>query len=458
MKSFRKVIATTALVVVGSMSVATMASAETIVGTGATFPSTFQAKATVDYSIATGHSVSYSNPQGSGAGKTAFFNATKQDFAGTDSAVKSSEEALDTNSPKLGWVYVPYVSGAISIAYKLDALNGAALNLSIPTIAGIFDGTIKNWNDPLIVADMKQAPVWANSTKASKYKGASVLWTETSATASTVTVTLTPAALKKAKGKNIEVFVDKAKKSAKSVKVATKGQVAIALTTKAASTYTVKVDGKEVGKFAQQDTTPTLPSTPITVVVRSGGSGTTNNFIKPLNAFNSKWTVNDSFTTAIPGGVVPTSFQSQATSDAVSNLIAETNGSIGYTEVSFVTDASRAAKGMRSANVKNVAGKFVAPTSAATSSMIADSDIDSKGFVTFNYKQTSNTTAYPFVAITYALGRTAASAKALVVADYLKWILNTFAPLQAEALGYAPLTGAVLTIAKNNAARVGSGS
>jgi ABC-type phosphate transport system substrate-binding protein len=452
MKSFRKVIATTALVVVGSMSVATMASAETIVGTGATFPATFQAAATAEFSKASGHTVSYSNPTGSSAGKTAFFTAG-QDFAGTDSA-----ESAGSRNTAFGWVYVPYVSGAISIAYKLDALNGAALNLSIPTIAGIFDGTIKNWNDPLIVADMKQAPVWANSTKASKYKGASVLWTETPATASTVTVTLTPAALKKAKGKNIEVFVDKAKKSAKSVKVATKGQVAIALTTKAASTYTVKVDGKEVGKFAQQDTTPTLPSTPITVVVRSGGSGTTNNFIKPLNAFNSKWTVNDSFTTAIPGGVVPTSFQSQATSDAVSNLIAETNGSIGYTEVSFVTDASRAAKGMRSANVKNVAGKFVAPTSAATSSMIADSDIDSKGFVTFNYKQTSNTTAYPFVAITYALGRTAASAKALVVADYLKWILNTFAPLQAEALGYAPLSGAVMTIAKNNAARIGSGN
>jgi len=34
MKSFRKVFASTALVVVGSMSVATMASAESIVGTG----------------------------------------------------------------------------------------------------------------------------------------------------------------------------------------------------------------------------------------------------------------------------------------------------------------------------------------------------------------------------------------------------------------------------------------
>ena len=448
MKSFRKLFASTALVVVGSMSVATMASAESIVGTGATFPATFQASATAEYSKTSGHTVAYSNPTGSGAGKTAFFTAG-QDFAGTDSSVSSTQ----TGSTAFSWVYVPYVAGAISIAYRLDALAGATLNLSIPTVAGIFDGTIKTWNDPAIVADMAANPIWANSTKKSGFKGASALWTPTSATASTLTVTLTPAALKAAKGKKIEVMEDK--KSVKTVTVAAKGQIEIALTTKAAA-YTVKVDGKEVAKFTQS--TPTLPSTPITVVYRSSTSGTTNNFIKPLNAFNSKWTIDDSFTKAIPGGVAPTSFQAGVGSDGVANLIADTNGSIGYTEVSYVTDATRAAKGIRSASVKNVAGKFVAPTAAATSSMIADSDIDSKGFVTFNFKQTANTTAYPFVAVTYALGRTAVSSKAIVVSGYLQWILNTYAPAFAESLGYAPLTGAILTVAKNNAARVGSGN
>ncbi len=448
MKSFRKVIASAALVVVGSMSVATVASAESIVGTGATFPATFQAAATAEYNKTSGHTVSYSNPTGSGAGKTAFFTAG-QDFAGTDSSVSSTQ----TGSTAFSWVYVPYVAGAISIAYRLDALAGSTLNLSIPTVAGIFDGTIKTWNDPAIVADMAANPVWANSTKKSGFKGASALWTPTSSTATTLTVTLNPAALKAAKGKKIEVMEDK--KSVKTVTVATKGQIAIELTTKAAA-YTVKVDGKEVAKFAQS--TPTLPSTPITVVYRSSTSGTTNNFIKPLNAFNSKWTIDDSFTKAIPGGVAPTSFQAGVGSDGVANLIADTNGSIGYTEVSYVTDATRAAKGIRSASVKNVAGKFVAPTAAATSSMIADSDIDSKGFVTFNFKQTANMTAYPFVAVTYALGRTAPSTKADVVRGYLQWILTTYAPATAESLGYAPLSGAILTVAKNNALRVGSGN
>ena len=130
-----------------------------------------QAKATADYSAASGvNSVSYANPTGSGAGKTAFFTAG-QDFAGSDSAVSATQ----TGSTAFSWVYVPYVAGAISVAYRLDALAGSTLNLSIPTAAGIFAGTIKNWNDPAIVADMAANAVWANSTKKSGFKGASAL-------------------------------------------------------------------------------------------------------------------------------------------------------------------------------------------------------------------------------------------------------------------------------------------
>jgi ABC-type phosphate transport system substrate-binding protein len=454
MKSFRKVIATTALVVVGSMSVATMASAESINGSGATFPQAFQEAARVAYSASSGHTVNYANPGGgSSKGKTDFFANTTQ-FGGTDSAVSSTQ----SGSTAFGWVYVPYVAGATAVAYRLDEIKGSTLNLSIPTVAGIFDGTIKMWNDPAIVADMNENPIWANTTKKSAYKGASALWTPTSATSASLNITLTPAALKAAKGKKIEILEDK--KSVKTATVAAKGQIAIALTTKVAA-YTVKVDGKEVAKFAQS--TPTLPAKAITVVYRSDGSGTTNNFIKPLNALSTKWTVNDAFTTAIPGGATAVAgfgaaFQGQSGSANVSNAIADTNGSIGYTEISFVTDATRAAKGMSAANIKNAAGKYVAPTSAAVSSMIADSDIDAKGFVTFNFKQTTNTTAYPFVAVTYALGKTAVSSQNIVVGDYLNWILSSFAPASAESLGYAPLSGALLTVAKNNAKRVGSGN
>ena len=54
---------------------------------------------------------------------------------------------------------------------------------------------------------------------------------------------------------------------------------------------------------------------------------------------------------------------------------------------------------------QNAAGKYTAPTSAAVSSMIADSDIDAKGFVTFDFKQRTNTTAYQLLPSHTSLAR-----------------------------------------------------
>jgi ABC-type phosphate transport system substrate-binding protein len=179
------------------------------------------------------------------------------------------------------------------------------------------------------------------------------------------------------------------------------------------------------------------------------------------NAANSDWAVNDAFTSCIPGGSSKvasfgSTFQGQSGSANLSNYVADTNGTIGYTEVSFVSDSTRAAKGIQSANVKNAAGKFVGPTAAAASSFVAGAAIDATGFVTFDYKQTTNTTAYPVVAVTYALGKTAKSAKNAVVSDFLTWILSTYAPANAEALGYAPLSGAMQTAGLAQAKKVNS--
>ena len=435
------------------MACGTVASAESINGSGATFPQTFLASATTAYNAASGHTVSYANPGGGSTKGKSDFKAGLTDFGGTDSSVSSSQAA------SFGWTYVPYVAGGLSIAYRLDEIKGTTLQLKMATVAKIFSGKITKWNDPLILADMDDNPLWANSRKKSESKGASVLWQNVSATSATVTVTLTPAALKSAKGKKIEIF-NGGKKSVVAATVAARGQIALKLTTDVTKTYSIKLDGKEAASFAKS--TVAMPNKSIIVTYRSDGSGTTNNFIKPLNAIDSKWTVNDAFTTAIPGGqssvtAMGASFQGQSGSAAVSNYVADTNGSIGYTEVSFVTDASRAAKGMLSALVQNPAGKYTAPTSAAVSSMLADSDIDAKGFVTFNFKQTTNATAYPIVAVTYLLGKTSVSAKNSVVSDFAQWMLTTFAPASAESLGYAALSGSLYSLALNKAKTVNAG-
>jgi ABC-type phosphate transport system substrate-binding protein len=331
----------------------------------------------------------------------------------------------------------------------LDELQGATLSLSANTINAIFAGTITNWSDANIIRDMKANPTWANTKKKVDYKGASVQWTPTGPFAVTATVSILPTALKGAKGKKIEVVDNKAKKTIGTATIASKGEIAVNVKTQDGVEYSVKVDGKEIGKFKRVEVT--MPSKSITVVYRSDGSGTTNNFCNYMkNGTNPDWAVNDAFTSCIPGGSAQVAsygsrYQGQSGSANVSNYIADNSGSIGYTEVSFVTDAARAAKGMKAALVRNAAGRYVAPTSAAASASIGGADIDAKGFVTFNYKQTTNTAAYPITAVTYGLGKLAKSSKNDVVRDFFTWVLETYSPANAEGLGYAPLSGEMKT-------------
>jgi len=457
MRNIRKVVAAVGVAVVASLTVSSVALAESINGEGATFPQNFLANAEVAFNAANpGDTVAYKNPgPGSGTGKKTFKAATATsgiDYAGTDSAVSSTDAA------SFDWTYVPYVGGAIAMGYRLDELKGATLSLSTNTINGIFAGLITNWNDPSIAADMKANPTWTNLKKSSEYKGVVSQWQPVGPFASIVTVTLNPAALKKASGKKIEIYDNTAKKAIATSVVAKKGEVTISVKNLSASVqYSVKVDGKEVSKYKQGAVT--LPDKTLTVAYRGGTSGTTNNFTLFMKSQNPDWTQNDSFTTGIPGGTAQASkqgsrFQAFSGTTDLANYVKDNNGTIGYMEVSFVND--RAASGVKAALVKNAAGIYTAPTSANTAAMLAGSTVDDKGFVTFDYKQTKNTNAYPVVAITYALGKQAKSAKNALVAKYFKWIIETYAPANAEGLGYAPLTGALKTAALAKVALVNS--
>jgi ABC-type phosphate transport system substrate-binding protein len=409
----------------------------------------------VNYNAKTGHNVTYANPGGGSTKGKSDFKANLTDFGGSDSAVTAAQAA------SFDWVYVPYVGGAISVAYRLDEIKGATLSLSSATVNGIFTGLITKWNDSNIAADMRANPAWSNSQKKSDLKGAQAQWQPVGPFAAQVTVSLIPSTLKSVKGKKVEIVDATAKKTIGTATVGTKGELAVnvkGLNDK--STYDVKVNGKTIAKYKRVSVT--LPDKDITVVYRSDGSGTTNNFTNFLREYaNNAWTTNDSFTTAMPGGSSKVAsygsrFQGQSGSANVSNYIADNNGTIGFTEVSFVTDSARAAKGMQSALIKNAAGIYTAPTAASAASMIGGAQIDAQGFVTFDYKQANNKTAYPIVAITYLLGKTAKSAKNAVVADFAKWMINDYGPTAADALGYAPLAGAIKTAALAQVAKINS--
>jgi phosphate transport system substrate-binding protein len=100
-------------------------------------------KATIEY-----------NPSGSGAG-IKNFNQALVDFAGSDSALKTEavEGVVEADAAKErcggnpAW-NLPMVVGPIAFAYNVDGVDKLVLNAEV--LAEIFNGSIKNWNDPKI--------------------------------------------------------------------------------------------------------------------------------------------------------------------------------------------------------------------------------------------------------------------------------------------------------------------
>ncbi len=86
------------------------------------------------------------NPVGSGAGVTELEGGTV-DFAGSDPALKPADKAK-LKGPALQF---PVAFGAITVSYNLPSVK-SGLKLDGPTVAGIFMGKIKSWNDAAIKA------------------------------------------------------------------------------------------------------------------------------------------------------------------------------------------------------------------------------------------------------------------------------------------------------------------
>ncbi len=101
-----------------------------------------------------GNNLNY-NATGSGAGQTQFI-AGQVDFAGSDSPLKDDQvaKAAERCGGNEAW-HLPMVIGPVAVAYNLDGVKD--LNLSTKTIAKIFKGEIKKWNDPAIAGENQGA-------------------------------------------------------------------------------------------------------------------------------------------------------------------------------------------------------------------------------------------------------------------------------------------------------------
>jgi len=117
----------------------------TLVGAGATFPFPLYSRWFNAYSQQNPVRVNYQS-LGSGAGIRQFSEGTV-DFGATDAPMSDEEIGRVT----AGVLNVPMVLGSVVITYNLPEIT-QPLQLDGPIIADIFQGTIRQWNDPRIAA------------------------------------------------------------------------------------------------------------------------------------------------------------------------------------------------------------------------------------------------------------------------------------------------------------------
>lgn len=127
-----------------------------LAATGATFQLNIQKQWIKDYAAqCSGATIDYTGT-GSGAGVTQF-SAGTVDFAGSDSLMKTEDQAKADARCGAGnrAIHLPITAGGVALLYNLQGVTD--LKLTPETIGGIFGGSITQWSDPKIKADNPNA-------------------------------------------------------------------------------------------------------------------------------------------------------------------------------------------------------------------------------------------------------------------------------------------------------------
>jgi phosphate transport system substrate-binding protein len=120
----------------------------TLTGAGSTFVNPLMSKWSKEYNtLHPNIKINYQSI-GSGGGRQQFIAKTVA-FGATDAPM--TDEQLGQAGGAANVVHIPVTQGSVVIAYNVEASK--QLRFSPDTIAGMFLGTIKLWNDPKIAAD-----------------------------------------------------------------------------------------------------------------------------------------------------------------------------------------------------------------------------------------------------------------------------------------------------------------
>jgi phosphate transport system substrate-binding protein len=175
-----------------------------------------------------------------------------------------------------------------------------------------------------------------------------------------------------------------------------------------------------------------LPSTKITVAVRSDGSGTTSNFSKFLAA-----AAPEAFTLTAGDTVAWPNAQSAKGNAGVAQIVKATNGAIGYVDLSDAV-----ASGLTFAAIGNKDGKFVQPTLEGASAALAGATINAD--LTYSTLNAAGADSYPITAGTYIIVYSSISnpTQASAIRGWINYLLTEGQTLAPE-VDFAPLPTAL---------------
>jgi phosphate transport system substrate-binding protein len=177
-----------------------------------------------------------------------------------------------------------------------------------------------------------------------------------------------------------------------------------------------------------------LPSSTITLAVRSDSSGTTANFSQYLvDAAGSAWKLGTGSTIKWPSTA-----RAGDGGSGLASIVKSTPGSIGYVDFSTAT-----ASGLQSASIKNSAGDFVAPSTASATA--AASHVTVKPNLTFSAADQPGATSYPITYQSWDLVYSVqpnATDVALLKA-YLGYLLSSTGQALLPPLNLAPLPASI---------------
>ena len=178
-----------------------------------------------------------------------------------------------------------------------------------------------------------------------------------------------------------------------------------------------------------------LPNKPILVAHRSDGSGTTSIFTTYLAAVSPEWKAK------VGSGIAvnwPVGLGGKG-SEGVTGVVKQTQGAIGYVELTYATGNHLPVAWMR-----NAAGQYVAPSTSGTSAAIAAFKTELARDVRSPIVNAPGAAAYPISGFTFLiLPKDGANlAKRQALKSFVNYIL-TAGQKSAAAMAYAPLPPAI---------------